>query len=1059
MPKTIISKRTSAVFSFCLNTALTVILISIISRADTLPSRQEIHKAINYSDSLMSIQKLDSAIVVADDALAGAQKAFGESDTTTARVLHRLGVYHYLLAEYDDAEDCWRRALKTREAILGEKHPDVALLLNNLGGLYWNKGEYAESESTYARAIEIWGETLGPDHPDQALSIDGLATLYWSLGRYAEAESLFYRALDIREKAYGPFHEDVATTLNNLAILYDDQGKYDKTEEMYLRALDIMEKVLGENHPNVAVTLNNLANLYFFRGMYSKVEKYHQRALQIRLNAFGEDHPEVAYSLNNLAVLYWGQGRLKEAEEFYRRALKIWEKIDSEHPDAARSMSNLADILREKGQYESADSLMRKALKIREKALGADHPEVALSLDNLINLNMNLGNYEQALALHDRAIAIREQVFGNDHPALAWNLNGKGKIFMLLGDYSRALPLLRQALAIRDKFLSPEHPDVIDNQLDLARLFACLGDVDSSAYYFEKALDSRRYFIENVFSYASEEQKLRYINTYPLLDYSVLSAALKYKTPALTNTAFKMVLSGKAAVIDAVAEEKKTAYCADDQHLKKLLDSRSEAVEEIANLSIAGMTFRDEETYHSQLMSLYSIKDSLETELSSACFEIRDSFVSKAFEIEDIAKSLPANTLILEYVKFEPYDFENTGTKKNQDDDYRYILFALKPDGRIFLQELGAADTIDSLVQAAREMIYEAGSDIYATGDEILVEKLNRITTELRNLIFEPIAGYVETGDQILICPDGRLNLIPFEILPDDDGCYLVEKYDISYLSSGRDLLKFKPGKIHLGNIVLIADPDFAHSQPAESPVSIRGDSGDLSGYFTYHPERGQSDCLEAKFDRLSYTKAETQSIAELFKKSGITNITELYGQDASEQNLKALAAPPGVLHISTHGYFCSRESDSLANPLLKSGLVLAGANLTITGHDSAVGDEDGILTALEVSGLDLENAELATLSACETGIGDIKISEGVYGLRRAFQHAGAKSILMSLWRVPDKETSELMTHFYQNWLAGNNKSEALRAAMLSLLDSRRQKYGRAHPYFWGAFVILGDPQ
>ena len=1059
MPINIVPKKAFIVLKYYLLVGVIILPSAANAQTDMLSARETIHQAINYADSLMSIQELDSALVIGTKALDSAKKVFSGDDTTTARILHRLGVYYYLLAQYDNAEDCWRSALKIRRAILGERHPDVALLLNNLGNLYWNEGKYEESESTYTQAITTWDKAVSADNPDQALSIDGLATLYWSLGRYAEAESLFYRALDIREKAYGPFHEDVATTLNNLAILYDDEGKYNKTEEMYLRALDILEKTLGENHPNVAVTLNNLGNLYFFRGMYSKVERFHKRALQIRIKAFGENHPDVAYSLNNLAVLYWSQGRLEEAESLYYRAIKIWDGIDPEHLEAARSLSNLADILREKGEYQSAERLMERALTIRENKLGEDHPEVALSYDNLVSLNVDQRNYRQALAYHDRAIAIREKVFGNDNPAVAWNLAGKGKIYMLLGNYSKALPLFKKSLGIRKTVFSPEHPDIIDNQLDLARLFACTGEVDSSVFYFKKALDSRRYFMDNVFGYASEDQKLRYVNTYPLLDNSVLSAALKYKTPELINAAFKMVLTGKAAVVDAMAAEKKAATYTNNERLKMFLNRWSEIVEEIANLSITGMAFRDEETYHDQLKSLYSSKDSLETELSSAFIELGGSFGSRDFAITDIAQLLSPKSVLLEYVKYKPYNFDASGSEESDSSNYHYLVFAQKHEGRVSIFDLGDAAIIDSLIHAARTMIYEAGSDVYTIGDSTLVAKLNEVTTALKNRVFGPFENIIADQTQILISPDGQLNLIPFEILTDNTGNYLIDKYRISYLSSGRDLLKFKSRETFANNVVLVADPDFDKQSSPESTKVANDYVKDQSDYFSYHMERGEHGCLNTKFNRIPFTKIEAIQIADLFSGSGKTDILEFFGSEASEQNLKFLSSAPGILHIATHGFFCEKESEAIENPLLKSGLVLSGANSILENPDSNLRNEDGILTALEVSGMNLVNTELVTLSACETGVGDVVISEGVYGLRRAFEHAGAHSILMSLWKIPDKETAEMMNLFYRHYLAGESKQQALRESSLEMMKNREDKFRASHPYFWAAFILIGDPE
>jgi CHAT domain-containing protein len=191
------------------------------------------------------------------------------------------------------------------------------------------------------------------------------------------------------------------------------------------------------------------------------------------------------------------------------------------------------------------------------------------------------------------------------------------------------------------------------------------------------------------------------------------------------------------------------------------------------------------------------------------------------------------------------------------------------------------------------------------------------------------------------------------------------------------------------------------------------------------------------------------------------------FGRDAAEKALKAADMPPSVLHIATHSYFCPKANFSgtgelYENPLLYSGLVLAGANRSILREgDSAYATQaidDGLLSSLEVSGLNLIGTELAVLSACQSGLGEVRSGEGVFGLRRAFQHAGVRSIIMSMWSVPDRQTRELMQMFYENWLSGQSKSAALRQAALAILAQKRESTGSAHPLFWGGFVLVGDP-
>jgi len=1014
--------------------------------------RVEIHNSIALADSLMGEQLIDSAIVVGDQARAEALQRFGETDTTVARLDHRLGLYNFFLAKYDEAESHWKEALKIRERIFGENHPDVALMLNNLANIYMNEEQFEESEICFKRAINIWNTLYGQKHPDYAMGIDGLATLYWNAGRYNEAESLFMRALSIRENTLGPTDPDLAATLNNLALLYDEQGKYDKTEAMYLRALRIYEVSLGPEHPNVATTLNNLANLYFFRGMYSKVEEIHKRALEIRRKAFGEYHPDVAHSLNNLAVLYWSQGRLDEAKPLYVAALDIWNKIGSDNVDAARSMNNLGDIFRSEGRYGDADSLLNRALTIRESILGNDHPDVALSLDKLADLRFDLGDYNGAREYLEKSISIKKNVYGENHPETADSMSKLAGINSAMGEYQAAIDLLENSLRIREAVFSDEHPDVIENLLGLAKLSVAIGNIDAGAEYYSKWLRSRKRFIENVFGYASESQKLGYIREYPLIDGAYLTFVRENPTYRNKLSALEMVFLGKAAVLNAVSEERRVLFCSADSEMNELAQAHFKVLGEIANLSLAGAELRDEDLYHDRLSELYMIKDSLETRLSSMCADFKASDNEIKFDIGSLSKVVPPSTAAWEFIRYRPYSFDRTGKEAAKYDDPRYLVFAVDSRGEVSMVDLGEASRIDSLIKSARKMVYDAGTDVFTVGDSSATAKLQENTGSLYELIFAPLEFTLSDSNRILISPDGALNLIPFEILTDSSGMYMIEKYSISYLSSLRDLFNSQKSVASRGPAVMMADPDFDLMAMPSKKKSI--DRFDAFSYST-EPVRAAEDCYSGRLDPLPGTRSEAEEVGRILRDSGKMPVYEYYGKDADETIIKNLEATPRILHLSSHGIFCDDDGQFFSNPLLKSGIALAGANRHEKNDEKSESrPDDGILTAFEVSGMDLSGTELVTLSACESGVGEIMAGEGIYGLRRAFQHAGAEAIIMSLWKVPDQETAQLMSAFYSNWLKGMTKPNALRSAALSILNDRRTKYGVAHPYFWGAFIL-----
>ena len=1077
------------------------------AQTDNDSIRAEIHLMIEQADSLSEAALYDSAIVVGKQALGNAETEFGIEDTTSALALHRLGVYYYHKAEYDEAQVFLERALTIREKVLGPEHLDVATSLNNIGILCVDQGDYTEAEEYYKRALAIREKALGPEHAKVANSFSRLAILYWHLSKHTEA--LYYQehALAIRKKIFGPEHRDVAISLNNMAAIYQDQGKYSEAEPLFKKALEIREKVLGPENKAVGETLNNIGIIYYLQGRYAEAEPYFKKALAVREKVLGPEHPVVADNLHNLMAFYWKQAKYTEAEIYLRRALAIREKVfHSNHPAVALSFQALGVLYSAQGKYAEAELFNKRALTINEKAFGPEHPRTVQSLENLGTLYGDQGKYVKAEPLFKRALAIREKVLGPEHPDIARSLNNLATFYEIQGKYTEAEQLYKRALAIGETALGPEHTDVASTLKSLATLhnnqgkyaeaeglymraltifekahglehpkvvrslrkiallYCSLGIFDKAITYYEKLNKSRQNFIDYAFSNASEDLKMSYIQKYPLIDHSFFSFAFLDKTIETINPALEMALKGKAIILDAVSAEKRIAYCSYDDEIRARVDRHTDICGEIATLALAGAENLEPEIYRERMRTLNNIKDSLETELSRDCAEFKDELASRRFSVEDVANALPEDGMLFEYVRYEPYDFKKVGGDEEKTGPPRYLAFTLDHAGEITLADLGDAAEIDSLISLSRKIIYNAAVEVHTVGNVIAETRLNEVTSQLYNLIFTPLEFSLNDKARIFISPDGQLSLLPFEIFPDGNGKYVIEKYNISYLSSGRDLLKFKK-KPEYGNWVLaMAAPDF---DLLRATMTERRDQALRKSEYTafaYEPSRGASGCLNTRFDLLPYTKKETKSVVKTLKKKAKFDVDAYYGDKALEEVLKGMTIPPRVLHLSTHGYFCEdidlTDNKMLENPLLRSGLVLAGANrLMDKSEENSSNVEDGILTAFEVSGLNLTGTELVTLSACETGVGEVQNGEGVYGLRRAFQQAGARTILMSLWKVPDKGTYDLMDNFYKNWAGGQTKQEAFRQSALKVMKDRRKKHGAAHPYYWGAFVLLGDPR
>jgi CHAT domain-containing protein len=409
---------------------------------------------------------------------------------------------------------------------------------------------------------------------------------------------------------------------------------------------------------------------------------------------------------------------------------------------------------------------------------------------------------------------------------------------------------------------------------------------------------------------------------------------------------------------------------------------------------------------------------------------------------------------------------------------YNYYAFVVSPNQPTpVLIDLGPAKQIEADVGAVRKHIadfQEKLAECENPEEALALEKkeeqaFRKTSAQAYKRLLGPLKKAIGDAKLLYIAADGELNRLPFAALVDGNGKYLIETRRCAYLSSGRDLLRpaTKPGQ----GTVVFAGPDFKADAaqrlaqiekvlPKNKVVATRGELG--------------SGLRSKGWSPLPGAAAEAKSIRSLLQDSKFGPVTTYTGSAAAEEVFKAMPAPR-VLHLATHGFYLDREPPAenidfdgagagftrarlrqADNPLLRSGIVLAGAN-TIGDKDAPAGDEDGWVTAEEISLLNLQGTELVVLSACQTGLGDIKTGEGVYGLRRAFLYAGARTLVTSLFEVPDRETSDLMNRFYTGLNKGQGKLAALHTAQDELRRSRAAA-GAAHPFFWASFVLVGSP-
>ncbi|MBE9004106.1 CHAT domain-containing protein [Fortiea sp. LEGE XX443] len=1010
--------------------------------AEEQAALQEADELNQQVDKLYQEGKYTTAIPLAERALAIREKVLGKEHPDVATSLNNLAFLYQRQGKYQQAESLYQRSLAIRKKVLGKEHPAVATSLNNLAELYRAQEKYQQAEPLYLRALAIWEKVLGQEHLNVASSLNNLALLYLAQDNYQQAEPLFQRSLAIAEKIFGKEHPNVATSLNNLAQLYDAQGKYQQAEPLYQRSLAIREKVLGNEHPDVATSLNNLAALYRVQGKYQQAEPLYQRSLAIREKVLGNEHPDVATSLNNLAALYDAQGKYQQAEPLYQRSLAIFEKVlGEEHPDVATSLNNLAFLHSTQGKYQQAEPLYQRSLAIREKVLGNEHPDVATSLNNLAALYYAQGKYQQAEPLYQRSLAIRKKVLGQQHPDIAQSLNNLAELYRVQGKYQQAEPFLQRSLAIFEKVLGKEHPDVATSLNNLAILYLSQGDITRAVDFLRRGLEVEAQNLNLIFAVGSEKSKQDYIRTFSDTTNTTVSLSLQEarNNSAAASLALTTVLRRKGLVLDAVADS--------IQILRSKLDKNPETQKLFTQWlqvqqQLSALVFSDSgkqtANLKTQLEQLEAEREKIEAAISTKSAEFRQQ--TQPVELGAIQAKITKDAALVEIVQYYPFNAK-AKTDAEKFGKPRYAAAVLRSTGEPKLLDLGEAAEIDKLAIDFRAAL--------ATG-----RSFKKLARTLDEKLIAPIRPLLGDASHILISPDGQLTLIPFEALKDEQDKFLIQRYAFSYLTSGRDLLGFQSNVNNASAPVVLADIDYNNQKQTVVAAQASGVRG--------LQNRRSGDLANLIFDPLAATKEEAAAIKKV-----LPNAKVLLGKDATETAVKQLQSP-SILHLATHGFFITDVEQNLnassdleltprqpkilqvENPLLRSGLALAGFNQRKQATNN---NDDGVLTALEVAGLDLRSTELVVLSACDTGKGDIKVGDGVYGLRRALVIAGSQTQVLSLWLVDDAATKDLMVKYYQNLKVGKGRHEALRSAQLDLLNSQEYE----HPQYWAAFLPSGN--
>lgn len=885
---------------------------------------------------------------------------------------------------------------------MGGNCASIATALHNLATLYTKIGRNEEAIKLFRRCLPIKEAVYGPDHPQLGDTLSNLAGSLTDLGHFAEAERLTLRCLAILQKAHGTEHPFVAIAMNRLAMLYEKTGNFDEAETEIRKSLDILKKLLPKNHPFIVQTTLNLAGIQISKKDWTAGKETCSTVVAMantKPDAFSET---LILVYDKLAFIAQEQGDLREAEKQRLAALALAEKaLGSRHPHVGVLKNNLTvSYLRQK-EWAKGEAILLKAGEHMRETVHAKSPEWITFYGNLACAQVPQKKYAAAFENLLRAVKIQEiirplafQMLPN-RDRIVWNLSKNGSVHQLLSLLLFEENRKPEIIAACWNALLQRKCAALEAGIEDAVLRVTLGNKDLGDLA-KAAEDARRNLVKAMFQ------------------------------PGASSASFA-----------GLEEEVKRA----ESTLAK----------------------------HSALFAQ-------QTQIRTA-------------DLAAIDKALPEDAALISFDVLSRFDFESLDWS-----DMHFIAFVkAKGDPPKFF-DLGAYEDIHLAAEAFRNASKNPN------------DKSLEPARKLSDLLFKPLWNTVKEKKRWWIAPDSSLLQVPFACipLPGSDELF-VSGHDIGLLNSGREIAGFADSRHLSQGAVILADPDFDAGKGTSSAkdagpagtVSPAGESAKASNPFEpgWQPAKNEKrtdaapkedstvaanrsiDMKQVTWTALPGTGQEAEALLKIFRNANIETRAATRGA-ATKTYLLDLKAPR-FLHIATHGFFLadqplppsgaerglagisagpkvlpttvSAQWSGYEDPMIRSGLVLAGAN----GKNGIV---DGVVTAQEIAGLNLWGTELVTLSACESGLGGHSKGEGVLGLRRSFLMSGARSVVLSLWKVPDSETKDLMAAFYKRILAGTPKGQALREAMLEVREQLLKSKGSAHPYYWGAFILIGDP-
>lgn len=938
------------------------------------------------------------------------------------------------------AEQYYTLTINLQDSLLGNAHPDYILSLQHLTDLYLAQNNYAAAADQLNNILQLQQYTLGENAPEVAVTWGKMGIVCDEIGNSALAQQCFDSCMQILQDNQQVYDLQFAAVLNDMALVLSKQGKFTDALLLYDRALQVVQAQQGTSHSNYAMVLGNKSVIYEALGDYQHQEQCLLTAIDI-LSATSDNPTGYALNLNNLGTLYLRVGNHSKSEQSFLKALNIQQQtLGEQHVDYAHTLSNLGSLYFGLARYEDAERVLAQARNIY-RANGAEsnigYTSVLNSLGLVYSKTDNMTGYVECV---QEALGIQQKTIGTNHPMYASSLINLAAAYARMGNFTEAEQSFLQAIDIQLNTIGTNHPDYISSLVNLGVLYANQNRYDQAQDYFFQASVLGRYLFVSTINYLSENQRAGFWSNlkYPFeLAYPRFAFRYAAENAQVAQFAYDNILFLKGVLLSASTAVQQSILSSGDEQLIAMWNQLSDKKQFIARERVSNPQSPAIPKYIEQA-------EQMEKQLLQRSAAFRDGQSRWSISWQDVCRQLKEHDIAIEFMRVPLTS-----------DSIEYCALALRAHEQPqFIRLFSEAELRSVLNLSHKTDIYD-----YDFGGKPVAE-----------LVWNRLLPNMQAGDRIFFSPDGLLYQVAIEYLPLSSDSTIADRYEMHRLSSTRELCLHSPSSTPPtsppSSAILYGGLTYDSTLYTLHSTHSTLNSSTASTSLPFREEAGVGS-NQSPIPYLAGTLKEVSEIRRLFASAKVYT-----GAHGNEESFKALFGQfSDVLHIATHGFYLPptlaeqrakqnvsflqmtdmEKDNSFDYSMSRTGLLLAGAQLAWSGQPVPEGAEDGILTAKEIAALDMNQVNLAVLSACETASGDIT-GDGVAGLQRGFKQAGVKSLIMSLWPVSDMATQLLMTEFYSNMTSGLSITEALTRARQTVREEFEE------PEYWAAFILLDAP-